>query len=351
MTTGVLLVNLGTPNSSSPKDVRRYLTEFLTDGRVIDLPFLQRHLLVKGVIVPKRAKTSAASYANIWQANGSPLLFHTDNLKKALQDKLGKSYHVEIAMRYQKPSIQTALETLQHSHIDELIILPLFPQYASATVGSIYEKVFALLKKWPTFPHLRFINSFYDEPLMIEAFYDLAKQLDYTSYDHILMSFHGLPVNQLKKCLPLHPCQKTPNCCQVLSPTNKNCYGAQCYHMAYLLAEKMQLSKKDYSVCFQSRLGKTPWIEPYTSNLLQELAREKKDRVLVFSPSFICDCLETTFEIGVEYAHEFTQLGGTALDLVPGLNDHPLWIEALENLIKNAGLKKSARALAIYQES
>ena len=351
MLTGILLINLGTPDSSSPKDVHRYLTEFLTDKRVVDLPFFQRQLLVRGVIVPKRYKTSAASYANIWEPSGSPLMMHTSQLKTALQKTLGDNYLVEIAMRYQNPSIEKALETLQKAGVEELMILPLFPQYASATVGSIYEKIFQLMQNWLTFPHLRMINSFYDHPLMIEAFCDLARQKNYQAYDHILISFHGLPVNQLKKSLPLHPCQQDRNCCKNLTQSNKNCYGAQCYHTAKLLAEKLQLESSNYSVCFQSRLGKTPWIEPYTSDLLKKLVLENKKKVLVFSPSFVCDCLETVYEIGVEYAHEFIQMGGESLDLVPGLNDHPLWIQALEDLIKMSSLRKHQDKELISLES
>lgn len=342
MTIGVLLINLGTPSSSSPKDVERYLTEFLTDKRVIDLPFIQRQILVRGLIVPRRYKTSAASYAAIWQEQGSPLLVHTLCLKEKLQEALGKDFLVEIAMRYQKPSIESSLEYLRQQGVEEILILPLFPQYASATVGSIYQKVFAIMQNWPTLPHLRFINSFFDHPLMIEAFCDLANKHHYKSYDHILISFHGLPVNQLKKSSFNHPCQTCSSCCHQLTQNNKNCYGAQCYHTAKLLAEKLELTTSDFSVCFQSRLGKTPWIQPYTSDLLQQLAKSGKEKVLVISPSFVCDCLETIFEIGVEYAHEFSLLGGKCLELLPGLNDHPLWIKALEDLVKNACLKKGA---------
>lgn len=335
MTTGVLLVNLGTPVSAKPRDVHTYLTEFLTDPRVIDIPFVPRQLLVRGVIVPKRYKTSSASYQEIWGDQGSPLMQHSLELKSALQERLGDDYTVELAMRYQQPSIASALERLKKSNVHELIILPLFPQYASATVGSIYENVFSHMKNWLTLPNLRIINAFYNHPLMIEAICDLARKRDYQSYDHILISFHGLPVNQLKKSDEGNHCQRCNNCCQRLTQDNQHCYGAQCYQTAYSIAKGLRLNPSQYSVCFQSRLGKTPWIEPYASDVIRKLALENKKRVLVISPSFVCDCLETLFEIGKEYAHEFKGLGGKDLDLLPGLNTHPLWIEALEDLIKN----------------
>lgn len=329
---GVLLINLGTPQSPSHKDVFRYLTEFLTDGRVIDSFWLKRQFLVRGLIVPFRYKQSAEQYSRLWTKEGSPLLFHSEKVKRKLQQALGTHYRVVLAMRYQYPSISEGLETLRKEEIDELIILPLFPQYASATTGSIYQKVMKELQDWHSFPKLIFINHFFDHPIMIEAFCARANQYSLSSYDHILFSFHGLPERQLRKannsCL-------TSNCCQQLCSKNRHCYKAQCFATAYAIANQLNLDKKQYTISFQSRLGKEPWIQPYTSDVLHSFAKQGYKRLLVFSPSFVCDCLETIYEISSEYQREFKQVGGEELQLVEGLNDHPLWINALQQIILN----------------
>lgn len=328
---GVLLVNLGTPLSPKHKDVFRYLTEFLTDERVIDYPWLKRQLLVRGIIVPFRYKQSAEQYRYLWTQEGSPLLFHSTQVQKKLQQALGDDYHVILAMRYQHPSINEGLEKLRKEEVDELIILPLFPQYASATTGSIYQKVMKELQYWQTFPKLVFINHFFDQPAMIEAFAARACQYSPSSYDHVLFSFHGLPENQLRKANDR--CLKS-NCCQQLCQKNR-CYKAQCFATAYAIANQLNLKENQYTICFQSRLGKEPWIQPYTSDILHNCAQQGHKRLLVFSPSFVCDCLETTYEISSEYQREFKQMGGEELQLVEGLNDHPLWIDALQQIISN----------------
>lgn len=333
MKTGVLLVNLGTPNSAKPRDVFRYLNEFLTDARVVDIPFIPRHLLVRGLIVPKRYKMSAKSYKQIWTQEGSPLLVYAQEVKKSLQTTLGDDFIVEIAMRYQNPSIKKALEGFENLSLSELIVIPLFPQYASATTGSIYEEVFSCLSKWNTFPEIRFINEFYDHPTLIKAFASLAKEHSIENYDHILMSFHGLPERHLKKADKNSHCLKCSNCCQTLSQKNKRCYSAQCYATASAIAKELNLSESDYSICFQSRLGKEPWISPFTSNAIKELPARGYKKILVMCPAFICDCLETLYEIGIEYQEEFHRYGGESLTLVKGLNNHPLWIQTLKELV------------------
>lgn len=331
--TGVLLINLGTPDSPQPKDVYRYLIEFLTDGRVIDLPWLQRQLLVRALIVPKRYRQSAKSYQEIWTSEGSPLLVYGKKVKHKLQDELGKNFLVELAMRYQNPSLESGLEKLLKQGIEHLVILPLFPQYASASTGSVFQKVFEILKNKQTLPKLTLINSFPDHSKMIEAFCHVAQKHPLGTYDHYVFSFHGLPQRQILKADSSDCCLKKQNCCQIID-TNKNCYSSQCHQTYRALVSRLNLPKEKTSLTFQSRLGKEPWLEPFTPAVLEKLARMHKKRVLVFCPSFVCDCLETIFEIGIEYAAEFKKHGGDQLDLVQGLNDEPLWIEALKALIQ-----------------
>ena len=332
---GVLLVNLGTPDSPQPRDVYRYLNEFLTDGRVIDIPWLWRQFLVRGLIVPLRYRTSAKAYAQIWSShNGSPLLIHGKSAQKLLQASLGSSYQVELAMRYQNPSIEQALRRLHEADCQRLIILPLFPQYASATTGSVHQRVMEVLKKWPVIPPLHFVSSFPTQPSMIQSFSAIAGTYNLAAYDHILFSFHGLPQRHIAKADRHNQCLKTPNCCQTLCSKNSMCYKAQCHATAQAIAQTLPLSTAQFSICFQSRLGKDPWLQPYTSHTIEELAKQGKKKILVFCPSFVCDCLETLYEIGIEYQHEFQRLGGIQLDLAHGLNDHPLWIQSLTEMVK-----------------
>lgn len=331
--TGVLLVNLGTPNSPKPKDVYRYLIEFLTDSRVIDMPWFQRQLLVRGLIVPTRYKQSAKAYANIWTKEGSPLMVYGNQVKEALQDSLGDSYKVELAMRYQEPSIKKTLDGLLKQQIQYLIVVPLFPQYASATTGSVLQCVQENLSQYQVIPKVTLIDQFFDHPKMIAAFCEMAKNHDIGSYDHVLFSFHGLPERHLKKADRNDYCRYNKSCCNEPCSKNISCYAAQCYGTANAIAKKLNLPQDHYGVSFQSRLGKDPWLKPYTSEVIANLAKCGKKRVLVFCPSFVCDCLETIYEIGVEYSEEFKHAGGEQLDLVPGLNAHPQWIDALKHIV------------------
>ena len=329
MKTGILLVNLGSPLSAKPKDVKRYLTEFLTDKRVIDLPFFQRHLLVRGVIVPKRYKASAKLYQSIWTAEGSPLVVFGKKVTEKLQKKLGKNYQVELAMRYQFPSIPEKLDALRRA--DRLILFPLFPQYASATTGSVFEKVLRHLKTWDTFPELRMIKNYYDHPSFIEAHVARAQDYPLDIYDHILFSYHGLPERQIQKTDHTGTCLVQKECCQ----KNFHCYAAQCLKTATHIAAKLKIPNQKWSLAFQSRLGKTPWLKPYADAALKTLAQRGKKKVLVFSPSFVADCLETLEEIACQYQNAFLKSGGTQLDLVESLNTHPKWIEAIATMIKD----------------
>lgn len=336
---GILLVNLGTPDGSDIGSVKRYLIEFLTDGRVIDIPWLSRQLLVRGVIVPFRASNSAKSYQEIWTENGSPLLYYGLRLKEKLQNyyqqyiKDGREYIVELGMRYQNPSIESALLELRRRRVKKIVVVPLFPQYASATGGSVHEKVMSIVRTWWEVPDIQFVNSFYDDAGMVACFAANAEQHHIDSYDHILFSFHGLPQRQLLKGDDCNHCLQTPDCCAVLSEKNHFCYSAQCYATARALAQKLQLPKKKYTVCFQSRLGKDPWLQPYTSEIIENLAKKGNKKLLVLCPAFVADCLETIFEIQTEYDHEFKAAGGEKVQLVESLNDQDAWVAALQQII------------------
>lgn len=334
---GVLLINLGTPDSPSTADVRKYLREFLMDPLVIDINPISRTLLVKGIIVPTRGPKSAKLYQKIWdEKTGSPLLYYSQLQHKLLQEKLGDAYQVELAMRYQSPSIASALQRLKDALIYDIVVIPLFPQYASASTGSVYDKVMELVKQWPTKPTIRFINSFHDDELMIETFADNARKHKIETYDHILFSFHGLPQRQLAKSDHTHKtCLKSADCCQILTDANRYCYSAQSHHTAKLIAEKLNIPKEKYTICFQSRLGNDPWVQPYTSEVVHQLAKEGKKRLLVFCPAFVADCLETVYEVPVEYGDEFKALGGEEVTLVESLNDSPKFIEALEKMVRS----------------
>jgi len=332
---GILLVNLGTPDSPSVPDVKKYLDQFLMDERVIDIPKFNRTLLVKGAIVPFRSPKTAKLYTEIWNEDGSPLLHYSKLQAKMLQEKLGDEYHVELAMRYQNPSVPAALANLKAGLVESIQVIPLFPQYASASTGSVIQLVMELVGKWPTVPPISFVNSFHDNELMIKIFAENARKYDIASFDHVLFSFHGLPERQLLKCDHTGSyCLKSSDCCQTLNDTNKFCYSAQGHDTARLIAKELNLNREQYTVCFQSRLGKEPWVQPYTTDVLKKLAAEGKKRLLVFSPAFVADCLETLYEITVEYHEEFRELGGEHVQLVESLNDNPLFIEALEGMIK-----------------
>lgn len=330
---GVLLVNLGTPDTPLPQDVYKYLIEFLTDPRVIDTPWLMRQLLVRGVIVPRRYRQSAEAYRHIWTSEGSPLKYYGKRVESLLQDRLGENYLVVLAMRYRFPSIESGIEKLMKENVDEVIVVPLFPQYASATTGSIYQKVMETFTNRLVMPKITMVNSFATHPGMISAFCTQARTRNIEEYDHILFSFHGLPQKQVIKADAGGCCQKSKECCRTITFKNGDCYVAQCHATAYAIAEEMKLPASRYSIAFQSRLGKDPWVEPYTNEVIVDRAKEGVKKMLVFCPSFVCDCLETISEIGDEYAKEFTTHGGEKLDLVPGLNDHPEWIEALRSIV------------------
>lgn len=335
--TGVLIVNLGTPESTGTGDVRRYLRQFLMDGRVIDIPPLPRWLLVNLIIAPFRAPKSAKTYSHIWMKEGSPLKVYGYSVEKKLQEALGEDYVVRLAMRYQTPSIENTLAEFEKAeNIERLIVVPFFPQYASATTGSVHEEVMRVLRKWQIIPDLRFINSYYDHPGLIEGFaLSAQKQLAETDYDHIVFSYHGLPERQLTKTYPGgHDCDKA-GCVHGVNALNRFCYRAHCYATTAALVKRLGLDPAKTTTCFQSRLLKDPWLQPYTEAVVKDLAARGIKKVLAFSPAFVADCIETIDEVGVEYRDMFLENGGEQWDMVLSLNDSQIWIDTLVDLVVN----------------
>lgn len=331
--TGVLLIQLGTPDSPKVSDVRRYLTEFLNDPRVIDLPWLGRKLLVNGIIVPFRSPKSAKIYKELWELsnNESPLLTYTENTTKLLQERFNdKDVTIHMAMRYQNPSMDKVLEEMRRENYEKIVILPLFPQYASASGGSAIEKAMNIIRKWWVIPDVEIISQFYDHEAYIDAIVEKAKAFNIDDYDKVMFSYHGLPDRHVDKVYDTGLCEDQP-CETEINEENKFCYKAECYATTRLLAEKLNI--KEYTVAFQSRLNKK-WLTPFSDEVIDKWGKEGAKKILVFSPAFVADCLETLVEIGVEYQEDFEKLGGEKVQLVPSTNDHPRFIDCLEDLVQ-----------------
>jgi protoporphyrin/coproporphyrin ferrochelatase len=329
--TAVLLINLGTPDSPSVGHVRSYLSQFLNDPRVIDIPWLWRKMLVNLIIVPFRASKSAKVYRKVWTENGSPLLFHSAKAKDLLQQELGGDYDVYLAMRYKNPSIPDVLEQIRLKNYPRIVVLPMFPQYASATTGSAHDEVMRVVRKWWVIPEIRLISQYYAHPLYIDAFVERGRQFRLDEYEHVLFSYHGLPERQVDKVYDNDLCANH-NCETEITDDNKFCYKATCYATTRLLAEKLGIPPEKYTVCFQSRLDKK-WLRPFSDDVVEECAKKGMKKILVFSPAFTADCLETIVEIGEEYQELFEHHGGEKVQLVESLNDHPLWIKCLRDLV------------------
>lgn len=329
--TAILLINVGTPDAPDVKHVRKYLTEFLNDKYVIDLPWLFRKLLVNGIIVPFRAPKSTRLYKELWTEKGSPLLCHLHSLTEKLQQKSADNYLILSAMRYGNPSVKSALEQIKNRDIEELIVVPLYPQYASSTTESAKQHVLKQLKKSEIQVQIRFIEQFYNQEPFIRAFSEKINSYCPESFDHVVFSYHGLPVRQVQK---IHPKQPYVSCkCTEIMPSHGTfCYKAACYETSRLLAERLAIPKEKYTTAFQSRLSKN-WIQPFTDEVLSALSAQGKKKVLVVAPSFVADCLETTHEIGVEYKKKFLEHGGEELVWVENLNDSDAWAEALIDII------------------
>jgi len=335
---GLLLINLGTPEAPAAPAVRRYLREFLSDPRVIDIHPILRAALLHLVILPLRPRRSALAYQKIWTERGSPLLSHSQDLAAAVQARLGPSWRVRLGMRYGQPSLAAALADLvgKVDRVERLVVLPLYPQQASSSTGSSIEALFAALAPLDCPPPVCVLEPFYDDPGFLDAFASRGRPvLAAERPDHVLFSFHGLPERHMRKADPTgRYCLAQPDCCSRIVPENRGCYRAQCYATARLLAERLGLAAERYTVCFQSRLGRTPWISPYTDHVLPGLVAQGKRRVVVFCPAFVADCLETLEEIGLRARHDFLAAGGESLALVPSLNAEPDWADAVTALVK-----------------
>lgn len=330
--TGVLLINLGTPDSPSVSDVRSYLSQFLNDPRVIDIPWLLRKMLVNLIIVPFRAPKSAKIYQKLWTANGSPLLYYSKRVKELLQTELGETHDVYLAMRYKNPSIPSVLEEMRKKNYTKIIVLPMFPQYASASTGSAHEEVMRVINKWWVIPDVKFIAQYYDHPLFIEGFAERGRKYNINDYDHVIFSYHGLPERQVDKVYADgKPCADH-NCENEITDENQFCYKATCYATTRLLAAKLNIPAEKYTVSFQSRLDEK-WIKPFSDVVVKECAQKGMKKLLIFSPAFTADCLETIIEIGDEYQEIFHEHGGEKVQLVESLNDHPTWIKCLKDLV------------------
>lgn len=373
MKKGVLLVNLGSPNSPSVKDVRKYLTQFLNDPLVIDINPIARFFLVNFIIVPFRASKSAKLYEEIWTKNGSPLITHSIKQKELLQQTLdltpnpspqgeGK-YVVELGMRYQNPSIESAFKKLIDQKVKSITAIPLYPHWASSSTESSIEEINRVAKK-TGFSNLKIIEKFYDNEDYLSALVEVARKyltpartetgrsggpnplatlptLSFSSvvpgegdeqpWDYFVFSYHGLPERQITKIYPDH-CRINDGCCSVISEKNKFCYRAACYYTTRELVKRLSIPEGKYTSSFQSRLD-DKWLKPYSDKVVEKLAKEGKKKVLVFSPAFVSDCLETIYEIGTEYKHIFKQNGGKELQLVESLNENPKWIETLKKMV------------------
>ena len=336
---GLLLLNLGTPDAPEPAAVRRYLAEFLDDPRVLDIAGWKRSLLLNLVILPRRPKESAHAYQKVWDPQrGSPLLYHSQDLAAAVQTSLGDDALVILAMRYQSPSIQAALEAFQREGVDRIVALPLFPQYASSSTGSALEKLYLEAGKLPNVPALHVVPAFYEHPAFIAACAAVARPvLEEQRPQRVLFSFHGLPERHVRASdFSGSHCLASAGCCDAITPANRFCYRAQCYATARALAAALALAPETWEVAFQSRLGRDPWIKPYADERIEALGKEGLERLVVLEPAFTADCLETLEEIGIRGAEDFRAAGGGELTLVPSLNARPAWVEAVVALAREA---------------
>lgn len=343
---GLMLVNLGTPDAPQTADVRRYLREFLWDKRVLDIPAIPRALLLYGAILPFRPQRSAEAYRQIWDAKrGSPLMFHGEDLTAGVSEALGDSWVVEFAMRYGTPTIARALDALEGAGCERIYVLALYPQYASSSTGSTRAHIFELAAARPHVPPITLLPDFYDHPEFIDAQAQLAEEtFGDAPPDHVLFSFHGVPERQIKATdlSSLVPgqtgawCLEKAGCCDTINHSNRACYRAQCMATARALVARLGLQPGEWSVSFQSRLGRTPWIQPFTDEVLPKLAESGVKRVAVMCPSFVADCLETVEEIGIRAREDFTGAGGTELLRVPCVNAHPRWVSGVVAMARDA---------------
>lgn len=331
MKRGFLLMNTGSPDSTAVEDVRTYLGEFLMDPYVIDIPFPIRYAIVRWAILPKRPAQSAEAYEAIWTENGSPLIHYCRQLADQLNAKLEDP--VEMVMAYGNPSVGHGVGKLLDSGVDEICLLPMFPQYAMATVGSCVAGIKGELKRRKSTAKLRVIPPFYNEPTYIEPIAESLKGVD----EHILFSYHGLPVRHLKKTDPTHcHCMVSADCCEMVSPAHATCYRHQCFETTKAITKAAGIPQERFTVAFQSRLGRDKWLEPATDKMLEELPSKGIKKLAVVCPAFFCDCLETLEEIEIRGKETFIDAGGESFRMIPCLNDTPAALHCLETLAANA---------------
>lgn len=336
---GLLLINLGSPKSTKVGDVRRYLREFLMDPYVIDIPYWKRFLLVNGIIAPLRAFKSAAAYKEIWTDQGSPLIITTENLGKKVQKLMGDTWQVKVAMRYQEPSMMRALTEFKAQGITELHVLPLYPQYALSSTEAIRAKLNQDQKALDYWPKVLFKEFFYQDEGFCEVF---AKVIDHHIEDFkpdaLLFSYHGIPERHVRKVDPTtQHCLVQKNCCEIETPANAYCYKAHCFRTTNKILSKLVHkpgSHMPYKISFQSRLGKDPWIKPYTDLVAEEWAKQGAKRLAVTCPAFVADCLETLEEIAGELRESFIKAGGEDLRLIPSLNESDDWAKVIAGWYK-----------------
>ncbi|MFV0148197.1 ferrochelatase [Empedobacter falsenii] len=317
MSKGILLVNLGSPDSTEVEDVRRYLREFLMDGKVIDSPWLIRKMIVELFILPKRPIQSAEAYKKIWTKDGSPLIIYSKILQQKVQEQL--DFPVGLAMRYKNPSIEFGLQELYDKGVRDILVVPLYPQYTMSTTETVADKVLEVQKKKFKDVKVNFLKAFYKHPDYIKVLGDSIKENLPENYDKLLFSYHGIPERHDKKALRAAKVSKLPI----------ETYRNQCLETTELVAEYLQLPKDKYYTSFQSRLGKDPWIKPYTDETLEHFPEEGVKNLAVCTPAFVADCLETLEEISMEGKEEFLKAGGEQFTYIPCLNDRQDWIDTL----------------------
>jgi ferrochelatase len=332
---GIVLMNLGSPDSTAVKDVRKYLMEFLMDARVIDSPYVSRSLLVGGIIVPFRAPKSAEAYKSIWLPEGSPLIVLTKQLQQALQQQLEEP--VEIAMRYGNPTMKYAYDKLleREPSIEEVIAIPMYPHYAMSSYETAVEHAIETHRRHNYKFKLTIIKPYYNEQRYIDALVESIKPY-LQEFDQILFSYHGVPERHIHSGdITGEHCLRMYACCEVKSPAHKYCYRHHCFTTTQLVAEKLGLPKEKYTYSFQSRLGRAEWLKPYTAKRLEQLPAEGVKKLLVVCPAFISDCLETLEEIAVEGKETFIHAGGESFTMIPCLNVHPLWVDTLKTWVND----------------
>ena len=342
---GALLINLGSPDSPDPGDVKRYLGEFLMDERVIDISKVLRTFLVKGIILNTRPKKSAKAYKKIWWEEGSPLIVLSKRLQKSVQKKI--SIPVELAMRYGNPSIEEGIKNLVNQGVNEIILIPLYPQFAMATTETIL--VLAEEVRLQNHPQVSFtvLPPFYNHPDYIRVLSEsIQENLKGKEWEHLLFSYHGIPERHIRKSdVTKSHCKIDKSCCQTSSKAHKYCYRHQCYETTRLVAEYLELKEGTFSTSFQSRLGIDPWLRPYTDQTVAKFAKKGLKKMAIATPAFVSDCLETLEEIGMEAAEDFEEKGGEKLYVIPCINDRPDWVNVLSRWIDQWALAETAKTL------